>query len=333
MSGGMFAWPVAAWGLLVPPLVWILSLARERRRARKLEATTGPRVRVLADVDARRRATRHAMTAGALVLAVLAAAQPLIGEGSGLAERRGGDVVVCLDVSRSMFATDVPPSRLAVARREIRELAARAQGDRLALVTFAGSARLTSPLTRDLETFADLVDAADPVDIARGGTDLGAALDSALAALEGGTGDHGAIILVTDGEDLGGGGLRAAEACKARRVPVHCVGLGSVTGSKILVEGEKGGAFLRDASGAEVVSALDPEALRKIADATGGEFVESGSEPGSLADLYARRVAPVARSALERQSTRERKNRFQWPLIAAFGLWAVALALSDRRRS
>ena len=215
------------------------------------------------------------------MLAVVAALQPLWGEGTASSSARGADVVVCLDVSRSMLARDVPPSRLAAAKREIRALARTRAGDRLALVLFAGEARLAAPLTSDVESFCEIVDLADPLSVGRGGTDLGAALEAALAALEGAAGDHAAVILVTDGEDLGGRGLRAAEACKARNVAVHCVGFGSAGGAKIPVAGDGGTTFLRDRGGAEVVSALDPDGLRRIAEATGGEaVVDAGARPG-----------------------------------------------------
>lgn len=328
-----FAWPAVAPALVAAPLVWFAIRARDRARARRLERTVGPRAPVLADVDARRRATRAALGASAVLFAVLAAMQPLWGDGNRLVQARGADLVVCLDVSQSMLATDVPPSRLAAAKREIKALAQHAAGDRVALVLFAGETRLAAPLTNDVESFCEIADLADPLAVARGGTDLGAALEAALAALEGAAGDHSAVILVTDGEDLGGRGQRAAEACKARKVAVHCAGFGSAGGSKVPVAGDAGTAFLRDRGGAEVVSALDPDALRRIAEATGGEaVVDAGARPGSLSDLYDRRVRPMARKALEAERRRDRKNGFQAPLFLAFAAWVMGLGLSDRRR-
>jgi Ca-activated chloride channel homolog len=329
----LFAWPVIAPALLLAPLAYFAFRARDRVRARRLAAVAGPRAAVLSDVDSRRRAWRAALGAAAILFAVLAAMQPLFGEGSGLVEARGTDLVVCLDVSQSMLATDVPPSRLAAARREIKALAQRAGGDRLALVLFAGETRLAAPLTRDVEAYSELVDGADPLALTRGGTDLAAALEAGLAALEGATGDLAAIILVTDGEDLGGRGLRAAEACKARNVAVHCVGFGSAGGSKVPVTAEGGTTFLRDRSGAEVVTALDADGLQRIAAATGGEAIaDAGTRTGSLVSLYDRRIRPVARNALEAERRKGRKNGFQGPLLLAFASWVATLGISDRRR-
>jgi Ca-activated chloride channel family protein len=267
-----------------------------------------------------------------VLLALAALLEPAWGE-SGALEARGSDVVVCLDVSRSMLATDEEPTRLERAREEIRALAAAARGDRLALVAFAGEARLVVPLTRDGEALAALADAADPLSVARGGSDLGAALDAALAALDAGSGDAAAIVLLTDGEDHGGGGLSAAERCRARGVPVHAVGLGSARGSKIPVPGPRGPEFLRDPAGAEVVSGLDADSLRRIADASGGSFLEAGAGAPVLPELHARRLVPDARRAFSVSARSARTPRFQWFLLGALVLWILGPCRIEPARS
>ena len=128
---------------------------------------------------------------------------------------RGVDILVCLDVSRSMLAQDLQPSRLARAQEEIRALAARTESDRVGLVLFAGDARLAVPLTRDKDSFASLASRASPLSVERGGSDVGAALDTALGAL---TGAHEVILLLTDGEDLEARGLQAARRCRDRGI-------------------------------------------------------------------------------------------------------------------
>ena len=293
--------------LLLAPLAAFGLWALDRARARRLALAVGPRA--LADLSAGRRRLRRALFVTAFLLALLAMLEPAWGAASGF-DQRGIDIVVCLDVSRSMLARDVAPSRLARARLEIRALAGRAAGDRLGLVVFAGDARLAVPLTRDLDSLAELVGLADPLSVERGGSDLGAALTTALGALAGRT---GVVLLLTDGEDLEGRGLRAAQTCRERGIAVHCVGFGSARGAKIPIEG----AFLKDRSGAEVVSAMDPARLRRIAAATGGDFVDTPS----LVELYEERVLPLARESVAGGERRERENRFQWPLLAAVFFW------------
>jgi Ca-activated chloride channel family protein len=301
-------WSKAAPLLLLAPAVALALWWCDRGRRRRLARVIGPRAGSLG------RAGRHGwLFPVALLFALLAMLQPRWGEAQRGAGDRGVDVLVCLDVSRSMLAGDVAPSRLEHAKNEIRALTEHAAGDRFGLVVFAGEARLVVPLTRDVASFNALVDGVTPLSVSRGGTDLGAALTTALAALKDATGEHEAVLLLTDGEDHEGRGLRAAEACRARGIAVHCVGYGTARGAKIPVEG----GFLKDRAGSDVVSALDATTLRRI-----GDYTE-----GPLVDVYERSIVPLARKAFDDRRDDERENRFQWPLLAALCLWMVDLCV------
>src|SRR5690606_31230418 len=162
----------------------------------------GPRLERLApDASTILRRTRGALLAGALLFAAVALLDPRFGEGPRELEQRGIDVVVCLDVSRSMRARDLQPDRLEHAQAGLERLVQASRGDRFALVLFAGEARLAVPLTRAAESFRDRVRRAEPLDVAVPGTDLGAALEVALAALGEPSGEHEAVLLLSDGED------------------------------------------------------------------------------------------------------------------------------------
>ncbi len=322
-------WPI----LLAAPLTYAALWIGDRARARRLRAWIGPRSSVLAnELSPRRRAVRRLLAALGLLCACLAILQPLGEESEEEIEQRGIDIVVCLDVSRSMWARDQLPNRLAAAQREIDALAATTQGDRLALVVFAGEAQLKVPLTRDTESFRDLVRLADPLDVRRGGTDLGAALEAAMAALGDPSGQHEVVLLLTDGEDLEERGLRAAETLRDRNVVVHGVGFGSARGSKITITDEDGERFLVDASGREVVTALDPASLRRIAESTGGEYVNATAVTRPLAALYEKRLRPMAQKTYDAERQRERRSLFQLPLLAAILIWIGELSITDRRR-
>lgn len=323
------AWPV----LLLAPAAWGAALALDRARARRLARLVGPRVERLApDPSAARRAARRALFGAGLFLALLATLHPVFGDATREVDERGVDVVLCLDVSRSMQAGDVAPDRLSRAKRELRALATRVRGDRLALVAFAGEARTIVPLTRDARSFADLVETAGPLSVERGGTDLGAAIEAALALLPREGGAHETIVLVTDGEDLAGRGLAAARAAAQRGVTVHALGLGTALGSKIALATEKGRGFLTDRAGGEVVSTMDAASLTRLVEAAGGAFVEAGPVEGALGSLYEDRVVSMARRSFEAEARHRRENRFQWPLLAAVLLLLVELGLPDRRR-
>lgn len=319
-------WPL----LLGAPLAWLLLRRAAAARARRLGGLLGARAGRLVGGKPGGAFARPALVACSALAAALAVLEPVGAAEAGM-ERRGADVVLCLDVSRSMLARDHAPSRLDAARAAIRALAARARGDRLALVVFAGEAKLAVPLTRDMESFALLADGAGVESVARGGTDLGAALDAALAALRGAS-EGASVVVLTDGEDLGGRGLAAARRCLAASVTVHCVGYGSPLGAKVALRGPGGDTLLRDRAGAEVVTSMDPHALRAIAERTGGSFAAASDSADALGTLYERRILPRARRVRAQDADASRASLHQWPLAVALALWILDLCRFDRGR-
>lgn len=316
-------WPL----LLLLPLVAAVGLWRQRRRAVRLREVLGEREPQLAGRPAH-AALRAAAALFALACLALAWLRPVAGVEAG--DAAGPDFVVALDVSWSMAAQDVPPSRLAAAVAELERLAPQARGARAGLVAFAGEARLLVPLTTDLTAVTGVAQRLAPGAELRGGTDLGAAIDAAAAALLRAGSRGGSVVVLTDGEDFGGAGRVAAENAAARGVAVHCLGFGTVTGSKIAVDDEGGQTFLRDVDGNEVVSQLEPATLAAMAAAGGGEY-GSGAERGSLTALYAEGLVPRARELAVDEVDTALAHRFQWPLLAALLLWMLRLVIPERR--
>jgi len=327
---------MTGWLLFLAPVLWLAVRFGDRLRARRLQALVGPRLGALVS-PASRRPVRRLLLALALLLASVAALVPESRASAAGTNWRGTDLVVCLDVSRSMLARDMAPDRLTRAKREIIALAGAAQGDRLALVVFAGDARLVVPLTQDALSFAGLAAGVEPSAAGRGGTDIGAALDRARTALPAAADDRtkrfAAVLLLTDGEDLAGGGLDAARALHEAGVAVHCIGFGSTRGSKITVEDDGPSHFLRDRKGADVISSLDAPALRRLAEETGGSYVDARSEDEALAHLYTERILPAARASVEHGDEEERGFPYQVPLLFAFLLGTTALWLGEGRRA
>ncbi len=336
MTEGLQAWfgaPERLAGLALAPAVWRLLVARARGAERRSAEVFGERAAQLSDYDPRAVRRRAAFFGAAVFFAVLALAEPRFGSAARTSEPRGADVVVCLDVSFSMLAGDASPNRLAAAKAAIRALTERAAGDRTALVIFAGEAVLASPLTQDGAAFGAILDAIDPYGVTKGGTDLGAAISTALGALAAGDGDHAAIVLVSDGEDLEQSGRLAAASCRDRGVALHTVAVGSPRGAKILVPRSDGAPeTLRDAEGRDVVSTPDRDGLKAIAAATGGSFADLESGPAAAVALYDERIRPVARAAFAEGRARERSPRFQWPLGLAIVLFLADFAWIGRRR-
>jgi Ca-activated chloride channel family protein len=316
-----FARPTAFALALVGALVAVYVL-RGGRRARAAAQRIAPREPWLA-----RRSGLRALLAGAAVaLSATALAGPIAGTLERPTLRRGLDLVLCVDTSRSMLARDAKPSRFERAKREIALLLTELGSDRVSLVAFSGDARSVAPLTHDASALRDLLETLSMEDTRLGGTDLAAAVDFALTLFEERSGKHEAIVLLTDGEDLTGEGLAAAQRAAERGIKVYVVGIGTVRGAKIPVADPGGDeSFLRGPDGAEVVSRLGEESLERLALATGGAYTSTERSARPLVDLVRGPIAGLERRELSEGLGRVPRDRYQWPLFVA-----VVLLLAER---
>ncbi len=255
------------------------------------------------------------------VLLVLAMAGPRWGVHWQQVRSRGLDLVIALDVSRSMLAPDLAPSRLERAKLALEELLRSLRGDRVALVLFAGTAFLQCPLTVDYSAFLQNLRAAEPGILPKGGTAIGQALERAIEAFEGEEGKHRAVLLLTDGEDHEGNVAAAVERATQRGIAVFTVGLGSKEGELIPVAN---GGYLKDRQGKPVKSRLDEERLQTIARRTGGAYLSASASGFSLVPLYEQ-----ARAQLEPKEWRTGRERLLVHRFAYFALPALLLLLIE----
>jgi Ca-activated chloride channel family protein len=301
---------------------------RERARALARFVAAALQPSVAPDVDPRRRTIRAALLVAATALLVFALAGPMWGFRWEQVRREGIDLVIALDTSRSMLATDVKPNRLARAKLAVRDLVAEARGDRLALVPFAGSAFLECPLTLDTGAFLEALDAIEVGIIPRGGTALPAAIDQSLDAFEGRQANHQAIVLITDGESHEGDLDAAVGRAKERGVRIFTVGIGTTEGE--LIPGE-GGSFVKDRKGQVVKSRLDEATLARIATDTGGVYLHAVGPGLGLAELYTKHIATLDKRELESTLERRYELRYQLPLGLAFLLLLLEPFVGERR--
>jgi Ca-activated chloride channel family protein len=324
--------PTSLAALALLPVLVAFFVWAERRRRRALAAFVDPALlpAVAPDLAPRRRAARAALLAGAVLALVVALAGPMWGFSWQEVRREGIDLVVALDTSRSMLATDVKPSRLARAKLALRDLLTELGGDRVALVAFAGTAFLQCPLTLDYGVVAQSLDAIEVGIIPKGGTALAAAIDAGLDAFEGRQGHHQALVLITDGEDHEGNVAEAAKRAAERGVKIYTVGVGTPAGE--LIPGE-GGGFLKDRRGQVVKSRLDEETLRTIAVETGGAYLSAADASFGLVELYREYIAPMEKRELQSTLERRFEHRFQLALAAALALLALEPLVGTRRRA
>ena len=317
----LLLWAVPA----LAALAWWLWRRREVRAARLAGAAKARVVfgRGLA-------AAQIALACAGLALAVVALARPQWGEREEEVLSQSRNVLVLLDVSRSMLAEDVRPSRLERAKADLSDLVDSLAGDRAALVAFRGASVTLCPFTADEAFLREAIAGASVDSAPRGETDLGRALRAALKLFEPLASDANAIVLVSDGEDLAGAGLKAAEECGARGIPVFCMGVGSAAGASVPA-GENGLPLVH--RGEKVVSKLDGTGLAAIAAASGGVYLplESTSSGNTLGSLYRDHVrALVAREKREALEAR-RVERYGLFLLPALLLLLAAALLSRGR--
>jgi Ca-activated chloride channel family protein len=321
-------WVLAALVVVAGLAAFFVWARRERARALARFVAAALQPSVAPDVDPRRRTLRAGLLVTATACLVFALAGPMWGFRWEQVRREGIDLVVALDTSRSMLATDVKPNRLARAKLAVRDLVAEARGDRLALVPFAGTAFLECPLTLDTGAFLEALDAIEVGIIPRGGTALPAAIDQSLDAFEGKQANHQAIVLITDGESHEGDLDAAVGRAKERGVRIFTVGIGTTEGE--LIPGE-GGAFVKDRKGQVVKSRLDEATLERIATDTGGVYLHAAGPGLGLADLYTKHIATLDKRELESTLERRYELRYQLPLALAFLLLLFEPFVGERR--
>jgi len=306
-------------------------LGCNHRRAARLRTALGTPLlpRLTHALDPRRRVLKQALVVAALALITLALAQPQQGREPLKIERTGVDVVLALDVSRSMLAADVDgTNRLAAARAALRNLLERLGGDRVGLVAFAGEAFLAAPLTRDHVAVERALDSLTPASVSEPGSNLAKAIERAREGFDRGSEGPRVLLLISDGEQLQGDSAAAARAAVAGGVAVHSAGIGSSTGARLPVPG----GFVRNAFGREVVSRLDERVLLQTASAGRGRYVRIvGRDSDVLVGWFAQASAGLPRST-ESRGVGDPRERFQWPLAAALGLLGGEWLLGERRR-
>jgi len=309
-----------AWGALVLLLASWWGINRRRRLLADYAAGEGL-TRLRGPVSNGRRYLRASLAAAAFVFMIIALAGPRYGYHWEKVERRGVDIMLALDCSRSMLAADVEPSRLVRAKREIVDLLDMLTGDRVGLVAFAGEAFLQCPLTLDYGAFHIFLEALSPDFLPRGGTNLGAAVNTSISGFEPESAADKAVILITDGESTTGpDAVEAARQAAEQDIRLFTIGVGADQGAPVP---GKEGSFAKDSSGRIVISRLDEATLKEMAAVSGGIYVRSVAGDMDLDAIYRDHIqAKMEKTTLESGRRRVWENRFQW--FAALALLCLA---------
>jgi Ca-activated chloride channel family protein len=305
------------------------------RRSKALEAFADKNLlaTLLTSFDIRKHRLKQVLFIVALSLGVFALMRPQWGFKWQEIKRRGLDILVAVDVSKSMLAEDIKPNRLERTKLALADFIKHLKGDRIGLIAFSGSAFVQCPLTVDYSGFLLCAEALDINTIPKGGTSISSAIQQAIESYEGGLKKYKVLIIITDGEDHQGDPVKLAELAQKQGIKIFCIGIGTNEGELIPVTDEGGNkAFLKDRSGAVVKSRLDEITLQKISLTTGGSYVRASAKEFGLGLIYKEKLSEMEKRELETKMAKQYEERFQIPLAIAFLLLTVEFLLSDRRK-
>lgn len=325
-----FAYPYALLAvLLVPAVLFFCAFLTARRRKALLKITT-------AVPNPLSQRLQLPLTGIGLCLVLLAAARPRWGKSTELMPATNRNIVVAIDVSRSMLARDVRPDRLERAKADVADLIDSLEGDRCALVAFRRTGVALCPLTADQGFLRSALETVSVDSAPRGETDLGSAIRESLQIIsqvdgkDGAKADRSAIILISDGGDLRGDAVKEAEKSKRRGVPVFTVGIGDPGKTSVLPD-ESGG--IMKFKGSDVAVKLEEEALKKIAEVSGGRYVPlatAGMAETTLGAIYRSFLRQVAIEEQNRDESRL-EERYFWFLVPALAFLLAGASLSKGR--
>jgi len=290
--------------------------------------------KLVSSISSSRRFAKRVLFVLGVAFTFIALARPQAGFEFQETHRKGLELLFAVDTSKSMLAQDVKPDRLARAKLAVTDLVTKLNGDGVGLIAFAGSSFLQCPVTLDYDAFRESLDALDVNVIPRGGTDIASAIYEAEAVFKTRTAADKILILITDGEDLGGEATNAAKSAAKNSVKIFTVGVGSTTGELVPVPSENGGTdFAKDENGKPVKSHLDETTLKKIAEATGGMYQALGAQGKGLTNIYERGLTAFTRQDLKAREARIPLEKFHWALLAALVCFIGELLIGNRRRT
>lgn len=337
--------PEFVWLILTVPLAALLMRVSDRMRLSRLSKHSGPLMAQAAStaINPRARAAKRSLLLVALALLAITAAGPSYGTALVPESDAGVDIMLVVDVSRSMLASDILPSRLEATRLSIQDLTRSLRGERIGLVAFSGTAFTQCPLTSDYSAFLLYVRDLSVASIPRGGTNLEQALAIAAESL-GNEGDRPrVIILLSDGENHEGDPVAAARLAADHGIAIYTVGVGTPEGEIIPVVDEYGRqSYIQTDDGRIVKSELDEALMQEIARVGGGNYRRAVQTDFGLTSIYAELITSLRSDAIDSMGVsstdtgmRMRNvpvDRYYIPLFIVIVLLSLDLLVAERRR-
>lgn len=329
-----FGMPLFLWGVLAVPFFMTAMVLVYFLRQKKLQrfAEKPALLRISAEFSPLRFFLKSVSLTLCLIFLLLAAAQPKYGLKNVPVQRKGVDLVIALDVSKSMDTNDVLPSRIQRARKSIETLLGKLAGDRIGLIAFAGEAILLHPLTSEASGFMISLDTLDTDMLSVFGTSLGEAIKVSREAFEERSVKNKVLILITDGETHDENALAQAKLAREEGITIYCLGIGTPEG-KPVPESSEGGKITRfkKSKGRYVISKLNSKLLQQVAAAGEGQFYHFTGTDDVLNLLYDN-ISKMGEAETTSRFQEMMNDIYQWPLALSVIFLGASISLSNRKR-
>ncbi len=270
----------------------------------------------------------------ALLLIIVSLASPKYGEKSKIVEKSGIDIVFAIDISKSMSAKDIAPSRLDRTKIELDAFINKLEGDRVGLIEFAGTAYPQAPLTTDYSIIKTFLKSMNIGDIPMGGTNLELAINTAVSMFNRGNRSSKRsklLLLVSDGESHDGNIDKALELAKKNDIVIYSIGIGSKEGELIpIIKNNKNMGYL-ESNGKPVLSKLNEKMLKKISNDTNGKYYSFDDNTVDLERILGE-IAGFEKKSIKEEFRILKKERYQIPLTLALIFLFLATIISERKR-
>ena len=315
--------------VLIPLLALIryLSYRNQKKRFRKFGEPSLLKA-LMPDVSRFRPSVKFWILQGALALLIVMLARPQMGTKINHEKRVGIETIIAMDISNSMRAEDIVPSRLDRSKMMVENLVDHFTNDKIGLIVFAGDAFVQLPITSDYVSAKMFLSSIDPSMMASQGTDIARAIEMASHSFTQEEGIGKAIVVITDGEDHEGGAVEAAEAAKKNGMRVYVLGVGSTQGAPIPVPGT--GNYMQDNTGNTVMSALNEDMCKQVAQAGGGAYIHVENNSAAQEQLD-NELDKLAKKETSTAVYSEFDEQFQAFGVLALLLLILEICIFDRR--
>ena len=322
--------PIYLWLLVLIPALALIRFVSYRNQRKRLRKFGDPSLlkELMPDVSRFRPSVKFWLLLGALALLIVMLARPQLGTKISHEKRVGIETIIAIDISNSMRAEDVIPSRLERSKMMVENLVDHFTNDKIGLIVFAGDAFVQLPITSDYVSAKMFLSSIDPSMMATQGTDIARAIDMATHSFTQEEGIGKAIIVITDGEDHEGGALQAAESAKDKDMRVYVLGVGSINGAPIPISGT--GDYMKDRTGNTVMSALNEEMCKQVAQAGGGAYIHVENNSAAQQQLD-NELDKLAKKETSTAVYSEFDEQFQAVGIIVLLLLIIEICILDRR--